>query len=128
MGNINWIDWVKYEELPKYINGADVCLGIFGDTEKATRVIPNKAFQIIASGKPLITGDSPAARELFRNKETAVLCKMASAEAVADAILLLKQDNCLRDKIAQAGHILFKDTCNTKAIGKELSGLLEIPS
>jgi glycosyltransferase involved in cell wall biosynthesis len=63
--NVEWIMWADYDELRVHVAGADVCLGIFGDTDKATRVIPNKVFQILSAGAPLITLDSPAIRELL---------------------------------------------------------------
>lgn len=63
--NVEWIEWVEYRELRDHIARADICLGIFGDTDKAARVIPNKVFQILCAGAPLITRDSPAIRELL---------------------------------------------------------------
>lgn len=62
---LTWIPWVGYQELNDWIHRADVCLGIFGDSDKAARVIPNKIFQVLATGTPLITRDSPAIRELL---------------------------------------------------------------
>jgi glycosyltransferase involved in cell wall biosynthesis len=62
---IEWIEWVDFDALRQHMAGADICLGIFGDTDKAARVIPNKVFQILAAGAPLITRDSPAIRELL---------------------------------------------------------------
>lgn len=62
---VHWIDWVEYAELGQWIAGADLCLGIFGTSGKAASVIPNKVFQIVAAGKPLVTRDSPAIRELL---------------------------------------------------------------
>lgn len=63
--NVEWIEWVEYQNLRDHIARADICLGIFGDTGKAARVIPNKLFQILSAGAPLITRDSPAIRELL---------------------------------------------------------------
>lgn len=61
---VSRIPWVAYNELAQTIAAADVCCGIFGTSEKAIRVIPNKIYQIFAMGKPVITGDTTAIREL----------------------------------------------------------------
>lgn len=124
--NIDFIkNLVRYEDLPKYISNSDVCLGIFGGTEKAKRVIPTKAYQIIAMKKPLITGDSPAARELFSHKNNAILCKMADPSALADSILMLKEDEKSRQKIAENGYKLFKENLTPKVIGLQVKNILE---
>jgi glycosyltransferase involved in cell wall biosynthesis len=64
IANLEWIEWVPYDELHGRIAASDICLGIFGQSGKAACVIPNKVFQILASGRPLVTRDSPAMREL----------------------------------------------------------------
>lgn len=112
--------WVPYQDLPDYIARADVCLGIFGETEKAMRVIPNKAVESLAMKKPLITGDSPAAREILVTKENSLLVPMANPRILADAILSLKEDNKLKKKIADNGHKLFKKILSPRAIGVQL--------
>ncbi|ABC22921.1 hypothetical protein F11_10905 [Rhodospirillum rubrum F11] len=62
---IHWQRWVDYERLIEAVAAADVCLGIFGGSDKAGRVIANKVFQIAATGRPLVTRQSPAIGELF---------------------------------------------------------------
>lgn len=90
-GNLRLVDWVPYEELSTWIHSADVCLGIFGDTAKAKRVIPNKVFQVFAAGKPLITGDTPAIRELLEPGEGVTLIPMENSKALATAVSNLSE-------------------------------------
>jgi glycosyltransferase involved in cell wall biosynthesis len=116
--------WLSYNNIPNFIAKADVCVGIFGETEKAQRVIPNKAVEALAMQKPLITGDSPAAREILVNMENSLLVPMANPEALAGAILTLKEDHKLREKIAENGYRVFKEKLSPKAIGKELKSVL----
>lgn len=116
--------WIPYSELPNHIAEADVCLGIFGNTPKAKRVIPNKVFETLAMKKPLITGDSPAAKEALTNMKDCILCDMANPKAIAESIKLLKDDEPLRKKIATNGYNLFKTKFTPQIIGKELKKYL----
>ncbi len=84
---LTWIHWAEYSELSTWLNRATVCLGIFGDTEKASLVIPNKVFQILMSGKPLITRDSSAMRELIEPGSSGVwLVPPADPAALVNAV------------------------------------------
>ena len=71
--NIHFEPWVHYEHLPRRIGQAGILLGIFGSSPKASRVIPNKAYQAIACGRPLITRESPAyPKELVNNDNSGI--------------------------------------------------------
>jgi glycosyltransferase involved in cell wall biosynthesis len=80
--NLTWLPWVSYDELIDWIQKSDICLGIFGDSDKAARVIPNKVFQIIMAGKPLITRDSPAIKELL-NADMPGVCLIPPSDPLA---------------------------------------------
>lgn len=84
--NLEWIEWVKYEKLIRYLAESHVVLGIFGTTEKARRVIPNKVFQILAAGRPMITGDTPAIRELLAEGDGIRFVPTGNARALAQAV------------------------------------------
>lgn len=114
--NINFIDNIEYNKLGEFISKADISLGIFGDTEKARRVIPNKVYEALATKTAIITGKSPAINELLVDKENVLLCDMADSKDLADKILELKNNKELKNKIAENGYRLFKEKLTAKKI------------
>ncbi len=82
---------------------SDVLLGIFGKTAKADMVIPNKVFQGLAMGRPMVTGDTPAVRELFRDGSHLLTVPSGDPGALASRFMLLKDDIDLRMRLAAEG-------------------------
>lgn len=84
--------WLPQTEIADLIAISDVCLaGHFNAAvEKASRVIPGKAFAYMAMERPVIFGDNPANRELFPAERQGVhFVKMGDPAALADRILEL---------------------------------------
>jgi hypothetical protein len=91
--HIDWRPWVRYDELTAEIGRADICLGIFGSSEKAASVVPNKVYQTLLSGRSLITRDSPALREAFGATHPGLrLVPPSSPDGLLDAVELLERD------------------------------------
>jgi glycosyltransferase involved in cell wall biosynthesis len=115
--NVEHVPWVEYEQLPAEIQGAGCSLGIFGASGKAQRVIPNKAFQAIACAAPLITADTPAARELLVAGESALLVPPGDARALADAVRRLAADSDLARRIADGGRAAYERDASEAVLG-----------
>lgn len=126
INNINFIDKVGGEFVVKWMAEADVCLGIFGTTNKASMVIPNKVFEALASKKPVITMKSKAIEELFIDKEHLLFCRPGDSYNLAEKILLLKQDHSLRERIAIGGYRLFMKGLTPAVLVKHLLSALTI--
>lgn len=123
--NVEWIPWVNYEELPRELWGAGCALGIFGTSEKANRVIPNKAYQAIACGVPLVTGNTRAARELFTDDADALLVPPGDAFALAGAVRKLAEDPDLRRRIGAAGRETYEAHASEEVLGERWRQLLQ---
>jgi glycosyltransferase involved in cell wall biosynthesis len=123
--NVEHVPWVEYERLPAELRSAGCALGIFGTTPKAQRVIPNKAFQAIACGVPLVTADSPAARELLVDGESALLVAPGDPDALATAVRRLADDAELARRIGAGGRAAYERSASEDVLGLRWRGLIE---
>lgn len=112
--------WYESEELCDVIANADVCLGIFGDSDKTKRCFTNKVCDALAMQKAIITCDSPTTRQLFTSGVHMILCPPANARALAEAALYLKDNPQKLREIAEAGHRLYLERLSPLKIGGEL--------
>ena len=124
LDNVNFIGMQSLEGLAKLISQFDIGLGIFGSSDKTQQVIPNKIFHGIAMKIPIITCESPAIKELFRNNENILLCKPANPESLAKAILTLKNNAEHREKIQENAFMIYNSYCTVEIISKELLNAL----
>ncbi|HEY8791750.1 MAG TPA: glycosyltransferase [Gaiellaceae bacterium] len=123
--NVEHVAWIEYEQLPQEIQHAGCALGIFGTTSKAQRVIPNKAFQAIACGAPLVTADTPAARELLVNEESALLVPPGDAAALAGAVRRLASDSELAGRLAGGGRTAYERQASEAVLGQRWRAIIE---
>ena len=123
--NVEHVPWVEYERLPAELHRASCALGIFGTSEKAARVIPNKAFQALACGTPLVTADTPAARELLRDGESALLVRPGDPQALAAALRRLAGDPVLADALSAGGLAAYRSQASEEVLGARWRSLIE---
>jgi glycosyltransferase involved in cell wall biosynthesis len=123
--NVTWVDWVEYEELPAVVRAAACVLGVFGTSDKAARVIPNKAFHALACARPLVTADTPAARELLTDGRDALLVPPGDAAALAAAVRRLRDDPALGEMLASAGRRTYERRASEAVLGARWRELLE---
>jgi glycosyltransferase involved in cell wall biosynthesis len=123
--NVEWVRWVEYEQLSGELHAAGAALGIFGRSEKAARVIPNKAFQSLACRTPLVTADTAAARELLVDGESALLVPPGDAPALASALRRLASDDSLRARIAEGGLSAYRRHASEEVLGRRWRSILE---
>jgi glycosyltransferase involved in cell wall biosynthesis len=119
--------WLPLDALPDRIADADIVLGIFGTTPKARRVVPNKVYQALAMGRPVITADTPAFDARFRRPAPAPIAFTEPGDAAALAAALERWATAPR-LLAQRGAAaarLFAGTFAEARLGVNLLADLE---
>ena len=117
--------WMPPSRLAERILCSDLCLGIFGTSQKAARVVPSKAFIATALGKPVLTRDSPAIREMFIPGEEILVCPPGDPVGLARTLLAAAEDPALLERIAKGGKEAFHKRFTPETIGKVLLKDLE---
>jgi glycosyltransferase involved in cell wall biosynthesis len=74
--------------------------------------------------RPVVTGDTPAPREVLTHGETAWLCAPKSDHAIARAITEAKADEVLRRRIAEQGPARFSRWFSIDSLARDGAGVV----
>jgi len=102
VSNLRIVPWQTSDTLAQYLFAADVLLippsrqplAAFGTT-----VLPLKVFLYLASGRPIIAGDTSDVREVLRHGENAFLCSADDPDALVRAIRTVTSDARLSERL-----------------------------
>ena len=125
LSNVIFEPPIPYAQLPARIHRADILLGVFGTTQKAGRVIPNKVFQALAAGRSVITRDSAAYPVEARKAEALAFVPPGDPQALATAVAAWASDPI---RLAERNHAArdVYDTCFSSAtVRQQLEAALE---
>ena len=116
--NIEFVAPIPEAELPAEIARASICLGVFGTSDKAARVVPNKVFQCAAAGRAVDhRGHAGGHQRAFG--DALVTVPVGDAPALADAIRDLRGPGAPRRRRARA-RAVFEQRYSEAALADEL--------
>lgn len=127
LGNVAFENWVPYEKLPARIQQADILLGVFGTTPKAGRVIPNKVFQSLACGRPVVTRSAEAYPDdlVAREHSGLVWVPAGDAQGLADRVAALAAARDALPQLGQAAGVTSRDYFAESVVRHQLSDALK---
>ncbi|RBQ22156.1 glycosyl transferase [Spongiactinospora rosea] len=98
-GVLEWRDFMPNDEALKRLDGALAGLSLLHDEPNYRHSMPTKIVEYMAHGIPVITTPSPRAVELVERYHSGMVVPWEDAQAVAKAVLALKDDE--RERRAQ---------------------------
>ena len=123
--NVRFLEKVPYTKVPEVIYSADVVLGVFGTTEKASRVIGNKVYEAMGCARPVInefcTGYPPEAKDCIAIK----FVPPGDPAAIVAAVEEYRADWSRRDEYDRAAYDFFKKHLSMKVVREQLAAILE---
>ena len=84
--NVRFLEKVPYVKVPEVIGAHDVVVGVFGTTEKASRVIGNKVFECMACARPTINEFCTGYPESAKTCEAIKFVPPGDADAIVRAV------------------------------------------
>ena len=123
--NVRFENWLTYTDLPPRIRRADILLGVFGTTPKAQRVIPNKVFQALACGKPVVTCSAPTyPPQVGAGGMGIIFVAAGRPDELADAVAGLAAQPAQLQHHGYAARALYEQYFSFKHIEQQLAKVL----
>jgi hypothetical protein len=121
-GNISAVPGLDAEPLAHEVRRAGCLIGAADDP---ARTVPASAFLALACGTPLVTADTPAARELLEDGASALLVEPNDPDALARAVSRLNADFDLGRRLSAGGLAVFEARIGASARARRWRELIE---
>lgn len=96
---------VSPDKVPLYLSAFDVCAMPFPWTEHfAYYASPIKLFEYMAARRAIVASDLPSVAEVVKDGESALLVPPGDMTALAAALMRLRDDPALRERLAACAH------------------------
>jgi glycosyltransferase involved in cell wall biosynthesis len=95
--DVTFVDPVPHTEIPNYLSRASLFI-----QPSLYEGHPKALIEAMASGTPVIGGNSPGIQEIITHEDTGYLCE-TSAKGIRDAITSVMDNAALRNRIASNG-------------------------
>lgn len=129
--NVTWHRvFLETDELEELLNKTNICLGIFGNTDKAMRVIPYKLYYYLSKGKTVITQETPAIatlqKELGTSLHNLITCKNNAIDLSATIAKTCIQEQfdvkkCAEIFLNKYGNTRIKNTLKAILVDNDIS-------
>lgn len=125
LDNVHILGRIPKVEVPALTRTADVLLALFGNKPILATNSPNKFFDGLASGRPVIVNQPGWTRELVEESGAGVYVPVGDGVALADAIEALADDPARTGEMGRAARALAEERFGRDLQAERMVALLE---
>ena len=125
LSNVLFLPPVPKEEMAAALAGADACLAILKSIEEYKTTYPNKVFDYMAAGRPVVLAIDGVIRQVVEAAHCGVFAQPGDPLALAQAIQQLAIDPAASRQMGLAGRRYLEQHFSRSVVAEKLAGLLE---
>ncbi len=122
--NVHFVPPVGKQSVAAWMVDADACLGILRAVPAYKTTYPNKVFDYMAAGKPVILAIDGVIREVIESSGGGIYVKPGDAQAIAQAVLTLAHDPDTTASMGRAGRAYVRDHFERKQQASTMLALM----
>jgi glycosyltransferase involved in cell wall biosynthesis len=123
--NVMFLPPIPKTSMADALAGADACLAILKPVEEYKTTYPNKVFDYMAAGRPVILAIDGVIREVVEAAGCGIFAQPGDASALAQAVQVLASDRERSRQMGLAGRRYLEEHFSRSALAARLVGILE---
>jgi glycosyltransferase involved in cell wall biosynthesis len=124
LDNVAFLEPVAKLDMPLALAAADVCIAILKPIPEYRTVYPNKVFDYMAAGRPVILAIEGVIQQVVEDAEAGICIPPGSPQAMARAILQLADDPALGTRMGSRGRACVVEHFDREALAGRLEKIL----
>lgn len=100
---VRFLGWKHHSQQPAYLHHAQVGVLPYPSTPHTCTTLPNKIFDYIAAGLPVVATDIPPMRRIVTESDSGILTPAGDPVAFAGGLLRLFRDEGMRKRLGRNG-------------------------
>ena len=119
-----FLKWVPYKEIIRQTINADSLFALYDSNNPNQKYSsPNKLFEAMMCGKPIIVSDGTSMADIVRNEKCGLVVTYGDVEAIKEAILKIKNDPNQRKIFGENGRKAYEVEYSWKLMERKLLDL-----
>ena len=125
LGNVSFIASVPKDEMTGAMAAADACVAILKPVEAYKTTYPNKVFDYMCAGRPVVLAIDGVMREVVEAADCGIFAQPGDPQALADAVRSLAADPQRSREMGLSGRRYVEANFNRPLLAEKLAGIME---